>query len=360
MDILLISYGDIDYDGRLRSLIDVFSEMGTVHSFSRGTSPLNETSIVNNTSYLRFIRDAIKYAKSLPKIDWLVLDNRKATIPGLIIRKKYRPNYTIQDCRELYLIKEVKHLTGKLGCIFEKKMIKKADIIICANQERGKIMKEEFSLEKEPLTYENLRKLQYESMEKLELAKMRIDPYIIEGEFRIISSSGCSILRTNDVLVKNLTKVERPCRLFLVGDYEETEKTTIKSIMEEQNILNVEILGRLSQTELKYLISNCHIGIVNYGQYDTNNRLCASGKLYEFLYEGIPVVTTTNPPLKRICDEYSIGVSDDQYFIGINCIINRYDYYKENVCNYIEEHTVKENDLKLINQLQNKVSRGIS
>ena len=37
-----------------------------------------------------------------------------------------------------------------------------------------------------------------------------------------------------------------------------------------------------------------------------NNKYCASGKIFEFLYEGIPVVTTTNITLKTVCDEYNI------------------------------------------------------
>lgn len=351
MNILLISYGNIGFDGRLRSLINVFSEIGEVHSFTRGNAPLNEISRVSNSPYLKFIVESIRFAKGLEKIDWLVLDNRKATIPGLIIQKKYHPTVTIQDCRELYLIKEVKHFAGKIGCIFERMMVKRADTVICANHERAIIMQQEYCLKKEPLTYENLRQLQYGSDEEMEAARRRINPFILNNEWRIISSSGCSAKRTNDVLVKNLSKVEKKCRLFLVGDSTSEEVEMIKKIIRDQNLGNVEIVGRLNQTELKYLISHCHIGIVNYGQYDTNNKLCASGKLYEFLYEGLPVVTTTNDPLKRMCDDYLIGVSDDKYAGGINDIINNYETYKNNVAAFSAVHTIENNDSEFIKNL---------
>ena len=355
MEIMLISYGDIGFDGRLRSLISVFSQIGRVHSITRGSVPPNEISKVCNTSYSKFVSEAICFAKNIKKIDWLVLDNRKATIPGLIIQKKYHPTIVIQDCRELYLINEVKHFTGKVGCIFEKMMVKKANIVICANQDRAKIMQREYELQREPLTYENLRQLKYDSMEGMEFAKKRIDHFIHDGEYRIVSSSGCSVKRTNDILVQNLSKVEKPCRLFLIGESETKDVETVKGIINEKHLSNVEILGRLNQNELKYLISQSHIGVVNYGQYDTNNRLCASGKLYEFLYEGIPVVTTTNPPLKTICDKYGIGIADDSYSDGINKIINSYTDYKKRVEQYVRNNGINENDSKLIADIKNSI-----
>lgn len=356
MKILLISYGDIGFDGRLRSLIHVFSQIGDVASFTRGEMPGNGLSKVSNSSYLLFIREAIRFAKEIGEFEWLVLDNRKATIPGMIIQRKYNPDITIQDSRELYLFRELHHLTGKIGCVFEKIMARQADIVICANKERAQIMQKEYSLRYEPLTYENLRQLQYDSDEELKKAEEKIKPYIHEDEYRIISTSGCNINRTNDILVRNLSKIKKKCRLFLVGDSTEEEAAKIKSIIEEEHLNNVEIFGKLNQTELKFLIKQCHIGIVNYGQYDTNNRLCASGKLYEFLYEGLPVVTTQNPPLTRLCHQYKIGYADDGYSVGINKVLLQYNIYEENVKKFILVHTTEANDSTLISNLIQRVS----
>ena len=355
MKILLISYGDLRFDGRLRSLISVFEQIGDVVSYTRGEKPVNFKSVVDNATYISFISHAIRFANKMGKIDLLVLDNRKATVPGLIIQQIKKPDFTVQDCRELYLKREVKHLSGKIGCFFEQIMMKKSDIIICANEERATIMQNEFRLRQQPLSYENLRRLEYESAEALEAAKKKLSVFFHNDEYGIISSSGCSFLRTNDILVKNLPKVNYKCRLFLVGENSDEEEKKIRQLMQERDINNIEILGKLNQTELKYLISQCHIGIVNYGQYDTNNRLCASGKLYEFLYEGIPVVTTTNPPLKTICVKYGIGVADDHYYEGINCVLANYSSYKQYVQEYAESHTVQKNDSELVSSLKAKL-----
>ena len=287
-----------------------------------------------------------------------MLDNRKATIPGMIIRKMIKPHYTIQDSRELYLINEVKHFSGKIGCIFEKIMAKEADIVICANEERAKIMQHEYKLARLPLTYENLRQLEYSSEDNIEEIAKKFQKYINDDEIRIISSSGCSVARTNDVLVRNLVNVKRKCRLFLVGSNDSKEERIIRDIASKDKVNSVTILGQLNQAELKYLISQCHIGIVNYGQYDTNNKYCASGKLYEFIYEGIPVVTTTNPPLKKICNQEKIGVADDNYCDGLNEVIRDYNQYKNNVTTFARLHTIEQYDLDISTKIQTAINSG--
>ena len=334
MKILLLSYSDYNYDGRLRALIDVFSQIGDLHCFVRKAPMINNITTCDDNYFSFIIKSIAFYKKNMP-FDLLVLDNRKATIPGLIIHKLFKPSFIIQDSRELYLFDEVNTFSSKLGCIFERMMSKKSNIVICANEYRSIIMKEKYGLKNKPLVYENLRKLKYDSEQECKEAETKFKDYVQDEDFHIISTSGCSNKRTTDILVNNLNKVEKKCRLFLVGDSSKEDLDIIQNIIKTNHLNNVFIFGKLNQAELKYLISKSHLGIVNYGQYDTNNKYCASGKLYEFLYEGIPVVTTTNPPLLEMCYQYKIGESDDTYYDAINRIMNNYDYYKTNVIKYI-------------------------
>ena len=356
MKILLLSYGNIEYDGRLRALVSVFSEIGDLRAIVHGEKSTDSNLIPVNRSYLPFISKSIRIAKSLGHIDWMVLDNRKATIPGLILLPILKPEIVIQDCRELYLLNETKSLPGRIGCIFEKIMARRATVVICANEERAAIMKKEFGLKTDPVPYENLRQLQAESDEEWKKAEERFDNYFGEKALNIISSSGCSIQRTNDILIKNLSKINRRCRVFLVGDSDSREEQLIREIADNNRRDEVVILGKLNQTELKYLIKRCDIGVVNYGQYDTNNKYCASGKLYEFVFEGLPVITTSNPPLKRLCDTWGIGEADDLYYNGINKISDKYDDYVASVNSFAEQNTIKDNDRKLIEAIRERIT----
>ena len=360
MNIYLISYGDFDYDGRLRELCKVFSSMGELSCITRGSVGQGPRHRIYRGNYPGFIAAALQYGRRLGKIDLLVLDNRKAVLPGLLLRMMKKPGKMIQDCRELYDIRSV-HFVGKVGCIIEKWGINRADILIAANRERAEIMKETFRLSRMPVVYENLRQLEYSCEDARARQESRFAPYIHDGEIRIVSSSGCSLSRGNDVLVKNLGRVDGKCRLFLVGAASAKERSAIEAIVAEQKLKNVEIFEQLNQDELKYLISVSHIGIVNYHQNDLNNKLCASGKVYEFMYEGIPVVTTTNPPLKRMCDEYRIGYADDGYCDGINRVVADYDRYQADVRRFAAENPVDANNVRLqqdLTELLHTLSAG--
>ncbi len=347
MKILLISYSDYDYDGRLRELINVFKKMGELKLFVGAShSVFDGQHTFKKLSYRDFIKGAEKYARSLHGLDLLVVDNRRAIFPALMIKRKVKCKM-ILDCRELYFPREVHHFAGKVGCYIEKPGIKKADIIICANKERAEVMRDYYKLQKTPLVFENLRKLIYSNNFNEDKIKEKFAQYLVDDEIRIISTSGCIISRTSDVLVENLDRVNRKCRLILVGEDSGKDRIIMENVIKKHKLSNVVILGKVNQDELKFLIHHSHIGVVNYNQNDFNNKYCASGKLYEFIYEGIPVVTTTNPPLKRLCDEFQIGVADDTYANGINKILCNYEFYKRNAEEYGKKHTVQANNERL-------------
>ena len=353
MKIMLISYENFEYDGRLRELYSVFNALGTVYLITNGETAVSNTHyLISKTGYGVFLKEVLKYKRQIGNVDVLVLDNRKATIPGLII-KMFSNTVVVQDCRELYESKNIHHIIGKIGCFFEKKSINQADVIICANEQRAQMMRSMYNLRKSPLVFENLRKLEYSEGVLLEELEKKFEEYIHADEFRIISTSGCDFSRLNDILVRNLTKVKKNVRLILIGDKQSDDyRNILKIIHDNQLDNNVSILGRLNQSELKYLINRSHIGIVSYNQRDLNNKFCASGKIYEFIYEGIPVVTTTNEPLKKLCDTEKIGVADDNFYNGINSVLDNYQFYKNNAIQFGKEHPVKENNDKLQNSMK--------
>ena len=307
---------------------------------------------------MAFIRRAAHLFEELGNIDVVFADNRKATVPALRIKKKHPGVRIIQDARELYLRSEMTSFTSRVGCIFEEKLYKKADVIIAANDYRARRMQQEYALQKKPLVYENLRRLTYSpDADPAQLAQ-RFGDLLTGDGWRIISTSGCSLQRTNDKLVEAMAKVKRPCTLFLVGGSTAQEKAAIEALIRANDLHCVHILGQLGQNELKYLIDHCHIGIVNYGQYDSNNMYCASGKLYEFLYEGKPVVTTTNPPLLDLCRAWGVGEASDTYADAIDKVTGSYDDYCRRVQQAVQSMCIEDNNQKLVEQL--KQALGLS
>ncbi len=363
MNIIFISDGTLEYDGRLRELIKVAKELGSTIYLTRAISPKSKQenshiiiSKLGNVGYFYLILKSLVVAINIKKIDVLFLDNRKSIIPGMIVNLLKKPKHLVLDVRELYMPKEVKHLVGKIGCYLEAIMIKKADVIICANKYRASIMKEYYSLEKEPLVYENIRKLkkshEYSDGDLFE----KYGDIFKKKTMKVISTSGWSISRTNDQLVKAMRTLGEGYELYLVGGGTEKDELIIRNLVEQYQLYNVHLINIVNTDELIYLINNCNIGVVNYNQIDLNNKYCASGKIFEFLFEGLPIITTENTPLMDICEVYKIGISDNNYWSGILNIVQNYDYYKKNVNEYINNIDVEENNMNLRDNILSALS----
>ena len=357
MRIFFISYGLNEYDGRQRELIKVAKKIADTTCLvcsNFDTTEFNDTIVLKQKSffsYIKFIWTAIKHAKK-HRYDVIFAHNRRATIPALLIKKRNPKIKIIQDATELYIKDETKSLTGKIGCVFEESLYHKADVVICANSFRAEKMMGIYNLDKIPLVFQNLRRLEYSNGNRPDGATVKFKELLKENTFNLISTSGCSIDRTNDILVKEMRKIDFPCKLFLVGNSSEKDKSEIEKIIKQYDLKNVFILGQLNQDELKYLISKSHVGIVNYGEYDFNNKYCASGKIFEFIFEGKPVIATNNPPLKQLCREYSFGISSSSYSEAIIDMFNNYDVYAFNAKKAASNISIDENNITLAKEIK--------
>ncbi|MER2000696.1 MAG: glycosyltransferase, partial [Lysinibacillus sp.] len=304
----------------------------------------NKRYFLSKVNFLTFIIKVLKKSFELEPYNVLFVDNRKAIIPALIIKFLKPKKKVILDVRELYLIHEVKHTVGKIGCVIEKIMIKKADVLICANEFRADYMQKYFKLSKKPLVFENLRKLEYVDANSNVFEQKY--GYIFEsGKKTLISTSGVSVSRTNDKLVESLALLSNDVQLILIGGGSKKDHQIINGIINKNSLSNrVFTLDMVSQDELKYLIEKSDIGVVNYHDLDLNNKFCASGKVVEFIFEGKPIIATENPPLMKIVNENNIGECDNSYSNGIKTILNDYEKYKTNVLKYKSSLNIEENN----------------
>lgn len=166
MKILFISASDKNYDGRTRALLDALYCVGNVVEITVSEENKNYGNeyYIKKGSYVSFINRSVILGKTIKNIDCLFIDNRKASIPGLILKKLIHPKVTFYDARELYLKNEVIAIKSKLGCISEKKVIEEADYVVCANCERKKIMEDIYALKNDILVFENYRELHYSTI----------------------------------------------------------------------------------------------------------------------------------------------------------------------------------------------------
>lgn len=333
--VLVISNGSYDYDGRLRELVEIAKILGETYLISKASKKAFENHyVIDNKSndYFAFLRFSYQVSKKIPGLSLIIADNRKALIPGQIIKRILPLKIvTISDSRELYVIKDVKHMSGKIGCIIEKLLYRKYNLIICANRERARIMKKLYNLPLEPLVYENIRKLDYSTTFKAKNFQKKFSHFFANDSIKIVSTAGYSLSRGGKKLIEEIGLLGKKFSLYIIGGGKDNEKKIFDALVMNLGISNIFDVGRLNSDELKYFIQNCDIGVVFYHKRDLNNRYCASGKVYEFIFEGLPIVCSSNSPLKRFCNKYQVGVVGDSFSDCILKVVGNIEWYKANI-----------------------------
>lgn len=340
MRIFLISYGIIDYDGRLRELLNVCERIGEVNvacctiDEDKKYFGIEHRKHMSLSTYIHFLFYVLRAYRASKPYDIIVADNFFSALPVMLI--KNRKNKIIQDVRELYFINSV-HGKSKILISLELCLMRKADVVLCANNERADIMKEKLMLRRRPIVFENIRFLSgtYND-DDMEKKYANFFGY----RFNLLSTSGLFMARDTDKLIMSMTHLTKDFGLFFVGDYSKADYDEVERICRENNLTNVHVLGKVPANELLYIVRKCDIGLVHYHKNDLNNKYCASGKIFEFLHEGIPIVTTENPPLKSFCKQNRVGVADDTFYNGIIEVANNYEHYTQNVKNYIKNISV--------------------
>ena len=359
MKILLISYDYCKYDGRLRELIKVANKLGEVTYITRasdGERPLEKSHILyQDRGYSSFILFVCMQVQKLGRQDLIFIDNRKGILPGYLAKKLAGADYVVQDCRELYDMKSAAGIPGKIGCVMERIFTKRADVVIAANAYRARIMVKMFNLKKEPLNYENIRRLEYTSEEKRRQVEAECREFFAEPKFRIVSTAGCDMTRTTGKMLEAMKGLGSGYELLLIGESEEEDELIVRETIRRLGLTNVKILPRMDQDHLKYFIRNSQAGMVTYHQRDLNNRDCASGKIFEFLFEGKPVVTSTNPPLKDFCEKYKVGQASDDYEQAVRMLAGQYDRWQNCVERFVSRVHVEQNNQKLAEQIRSRL-----
>ncbi|AKG73462.1 hypothetical protein [Salinicoccus halodurans] len=362
MNILVLSYGIIDYDGRLKELINVAENMGKVTTVCCAENrKSDESSILINTKrkkylglrlYSEFFLKSLLTMLNLKNIDILIVDNYFAANVGLIIKKFFKIKYVVQDVRELYFINNMNSWRGKLLVKSEVSLMKQADVVLTANEARSKIMTEYYKLEKNPIVFENIRFLEG-SYNKKELDEKYKN--FFKYKYNIISSGGISVARGTDRLVNAMSGMSKDYGLYIVGGGTIKDISIIKELINKLKLTNVHLIAKVPLQELKYIVNNCDIGIVNYHKKDLNNEYCASGKIYEYIGENLPIVTTDNIPLKNFCEEYEVGVADNNFKEGLLKVSKNINYYKYKVEELLKKTSVNEYNLEVAEEILSSI-----
>lgn len=359
-EFIFISYGIRGHDGRQEELIESIKQLGDVKIIApslvdevyESTEPLYKIKHRDDrkkvSTYIKFALYAVRYGSKLGKGKILFVDDYTASLIGLVMWLVIRPAVVIQDAREFYYKKRMPGL-GNLFKFCERILFLLSDVVICANEERSQLMKVLYGIKK-PVVFENVRTFEKKEEPTTGLLNSEVEERVI----RIISTGGIFSERGTFEAIRAMKSLD-DCELIILGVGSTKDRKAALIEVESLGLNNVKLMERVPYKELPELIESCHIGYIEYHQNDMNNIFCASGKLYEYLSLGLPIVTTNNISLRSFVSEHQVGVASDDFETAVKMVMANYESYRINAKAFSNEITSESNREKLVKFLQKEI-----
>lgn len=318
--ILMCVFGNVKNDGRvLRSIQALNLNNGSVSLVSFDVT-LFIKNIVKHFSYYPKPNRAI----NLLMYSFFILRCIKRTNPEIIylhdyylcnavfwIKLFYPKVKVIYDAHEL-IIPNGGVYNGKRQKFFykiEKSLIKKMDLVIVANNERGYLMREHYNLEKTPLTIKNIPDIKREADSKIELTS-ETESFISNAKAKgkkIFVYQGAMVTgRELERVVNIFSLIASKTALIMIGNG--ANLPSLKKHGEiEGNNESISFTGHLDVDQMYCILGKSDFGIITYSSANLNNIFCAPNKLYEYANLMLPFITTNQKTIVNEVSGYSFA-----------------------------------------------------
>jgi hypothetical protein len=163
----IIYYGYLNSSGRAKELIQSIQQENSYLRYTIADSKLiskfnkfaNSKKNKSKFIYLLFFLEGYYYGfKNRKKINKLLVIDGAASILGyFLINTLFAKAYLVQDFVEFYERKNFKFISfSNLVLMFEKLLIRRANLVLCANSSRADLMVKYYNLSKKPHVFENI------------------------------------------------------------------------------------------------------------------------------------------------------------------------------------------------------------
>lgn len=333
MKILVLLFGNVEYDGRVRKIIQIAQRLGSVSlvdTSDRRESGgqmlgVNRSVVLFKSSHgqplrhLLFLVRAIGAALKL-KPDVILAEDFFTPFTGALVARLVGAKL-IYDAHELIIPEDGKrHRSRRLNFWYrlERMAVKHAELVIAANPERAKMMQAHYGLARTPIFMRNIPRFPVidESVKSLARERYPCLKRLSADDKVIIYQGDMSISRGLDRYLDAMNFLPSNIRLVFAGGGPDVERIRVLGRTLE-DVGRFAMLGRVPQDILPAVTACADMGLIGYPFYGLNNIYCAPNKIFEYINAGIPVVATNQPPLREIVQKFHLGELIDEKDSGL-------------------------------------------
>lgn len=266
-------------------------------------------------------------------------------------KRKFPRKVVVYDSHELIFPAEgfSTTLRDSFFRFFEKRTIRSADLIVCASNERKRLMLKYYKMKKSPIVIENVSLLPDLDDEYSKGLIEKIEKAIGNKKTRLVYAgilvSGRKIDRLIDV-VSNRNETT----LLIIGEGPDRER--LQDMAEKKIKGRYFFTGGLPYQYMGAVLKKCSVGYISYPTDSLNNTYCAPNKIYEYASVDLPMIATENPTIRRFFDVYSIGVIDNDLGRAFDVVQKDLMDFKTNCKSFTDNHPWSEKSELLCESIQ--------
>ena len=131
-------------------------------------------------------------------------------------------------------------------------------------------------------------------------------------EIRVIYLGGFGEGRFTREIIDAFAGFPPDIRLDIVGSGTPEFVASMNEHLNSLSVDHVRLLPAVKHADIPKVLNDYHIGVALYRNTNLNNYYCAPNKVYDYLMNGMPVITNRYPGLMSVIEANRVGVCIDE------------------------------------------------
>ncbi len=354
----VLLHGSLEFDGRAKRMIQLLCEDGQttlvdIQGNERTTTQSGEVSRIRIPistrnkkwwKHLHFWGTSLRQALRVEPTT-IVAENFLTCFPGWVAAKITEAKF-VYDAYELIIPEpgQIMNLRDRFWYLLERWCVKRADLLIAANEERACLMAEHYQLERTPEIMLNIpvRTVMPADPDTI-ITKYPAFKRRTQEDRLLLYQGDINLARGIGKFINAMNFLSSSYRLIVIGSGPD-----LRGLAQIARPLSrkgrIFLLGRIEHNLLPSLTPLADIGIICYPFTGQNNIYCSPNKLFEYAQAGLPIVATNQPFLQRIISKFKLGGlieeghSPEQIAQILQDIAEHKVFYKEGLAAFVQSY----------------------